>query len=116
MTDGNALYQRFVASKQEAVRLDLALQGFFMEDGITEQNRQAFGKYLKLRIRPAVQALIKTDDLTKLQQLEAMGWLNAGLVEDCLDAAIEMKKTEAFIWLLGLKTEKYGFRDRNFDL
>lgn len=116
MADGNALYQRFASSRQEAVKLQLALQGYFMESGIQDHQRQAFEDYLKRRIRPAAQALIQSDDFLKLQKLEEQGWLNAGLVEDCLDTAIQRKKTEAFIWLLRLKAEKYGFPDRTFDL
>ncbi|MGN0978015.1 MAG: hypothetical protein ACI4PH_08175 [Faecousia sp.] len=115
MTDGEMLYQKFRASSQEPVRLELALQGFFLEEA-DETPRQEFANYLKRRIRPAAEALIKADDLPKLQTLEELGWLNANLVEDCLEMAIRLKKTQAFLWLLGVKAEKYGFPDRNFDL
>ena len=98
------------------MRLELALQGYFGEEGITEQQKLAFGAYLKRRIRPAAQALIRRDDLDKLQTLESMGWLNGSLLEECLDMAIALKKTEAFVWLLTRKAEAYGFHDRNFDL
>lgn len=116
MENGNALYQKFKTSAQPAVRLELALQGFFCEDGFTDAQRRAFGDYLKLRIRPAAEVLIQRDALDKLQVLEAQGWMNGAVVEDCLNMAIRQKKTQAFLWLLELKTEKYGFRDRDFDL
>lgn len=115
MTDGEMLYQKFRASSQEPVRLQLALQGFFLEEA-GEMPRQEFANYLKRRIRPAAEALMKTDDLPKLQALEELGWLNSDLVEDCLEIAVRLKKTQAFIWLLGVKAEKYGFSDRIFDL
>lgn len=115
MTNGEMLYQKFRSSSQERVRLELALQGFFLEE--TEEScRQAFAQYLQRRIRPAAQALIQADALPQLQKLEACGWLAANVVEDCLIAAIRLKKTQAFIWLLGLKAEKYDFSDRKFDL
>ena len=116
MENGNALYQKFKTSSQPAVRLELALRGFFCEDGFTDVQRKAFGDYLKLRIRPAAEALIQRDDLNKLQVLESQGWMTAAVVEDCLNIAIRQKKTQAFLWLLELKTEKFGFRDRDFDL
>lgn len=116
MGSGAALFQRFTASKQEAVRLELALQGYFRNDGISEAQRAVLGEYLRRRIRPAAEAVIQADDLPKLQAMEAQGWMNAPLIEDCLGMAIRLKKTEAFIWLLGIKAEKYGFQDRAFDL
>lgn len=116
MENGNALYQKFKTSAQPAVRLELALRGFFGENELTDSQREAFGAYLKLRIRPAAEVLIREDELDKLQALEAMGWIDGAVTEDCLNIAIRLKKPQAFIWLLGVKTEKYGFQDRNFDL
>ena len=116
MGNGEALFQKFTASKQEPVRLQLALQGYFLTDGITKEQRATFEDYLRRRIRPAAETLIQTDELPKLQVLDAQGWLDASVIEDCMDSAICLKKTEAFIWLLGIKAEKYGFPDKNFDL
>lgn len=115
MPGEKTLYQRFTASAQEPVRLELALKGYFEEES-GEEYREAFEAYLKRRIRPAVEALMKADDLPKLQKIEELGWLDAGLVEDCLEMAIRLKKTQAFIWLLGIKAEKHGFPDQAFDL
>lgn len=116
MGKAEAFYQKFMASRQEPVRLELALQGYFLSEEIPEAQRNAFTDYLRRRIRPAAEALIQRDELPKLQVLEAQGWMNASLIEDCLRMAIRLKKTEAFIWLLGVKAEKYGFADRVFDL
>ena len=108
MENGDALYQKFMSSKQAPVRLELALSGFFQPDGYTD--------YLRLRIRPAAEALIQRDALDKLQVLEELGWMDASVIEDCMDYAIRNQKTQAFIWLLERKTRKYGFHDRSFDL
>ena len=112
----NAFYQKFMASRQEPVRLELALQGYFLNEEIPEVQRKAFADYLRRRIRPAAEALMQRDELPKLQALEAQGWMDAALIEDCMKMAMRLKKTEAFIWLLGVKAEKYGFSDRVFDL
>lgn len=112
----NAFYQKFLASRQEPVRLELALQGYFLNEEIPDAQRKVFADYLRRRIRPAAEALMQREELSKLQTLEAQGWMDAALVEDCLRTAIRLKKTEAFIWLLGVKAEKYGFSDRVFDL
>ena len=36
MENGDALYQKFMSSKQAPVRLELALSGFFQPDGYTD--------------------------------------------------------------------------------
>ena len=116
MGKAEAFYQKFMASKQESVRLELALQGYFLDDEILEAHRNALADYLRRRIRPAAETLIRTDELAKLQILEAQGWMKPDVLEDCLEMTIRLKKTEAFIWLLGIKAEKYGFPDRVFEL
>lgn len=112
---GELLYRKFQSSAQEPVRLELALQGYFLDE-IAETPKQTFESYLKRRIRPAAEALLKADDLPRLQRLADLGWLDASVVDSCLDAAIRLKKTEAFVWLLGLKAEQFGFPDRNLEL
>ena len=105
-----------MSSRQTAVRLELALLGFFQPDGYTDKQHRDFGDYLRLRIRPAAEVLIQIDALDKLQVLEELGWMDASVIEDCMDCAIRNQKTQAFIWLLERKTRKYGFHDRSFDL
>lgn len=41
-----------MSSRQAAVRLELALLGFFQPDGYTDKQHCDFGSYLRLRIRP----------------------------------------------------------------
>ena len=50
-----------MSSRQAAVRLELALLGFFQPDGYTDKQHCDFGSYLRLRIRPAAEALIQID-------------------------------------------------------
>ena len=52
-----------MSSRQAAVRLELALLGFFQPDGYTDKQHCDFGSYLRLRIRPAAEALIQRDAL-----------------------------------------------------
>ena len=69
-----------------------------------------------LLLQKAAEALIQRDALDKLQVLEELGWMDASVIENCMDYAIRNQKTQAFIWLLERKTRKYGFHDRSFDL
>lgn len=115
MEEGKVLFQKFETSAQEPVRLNLALQGYFSEN-TEEAYREKYEKYLKRRIRPALEALMKADRLVDLDKLVSAQWLDAGLLEDALQMAIRLKKSEIFVWLLGIKAEKYGFCDRDFSL
>lgn len=115
MENERVLYQKFRTSRQERVRLELALRGFFQEE-TEEKHRLEYAQYLKRRIRPAAEALIGSDDLEHLQSLETLGWMDAAVVEDCLKTAIRLKKTQAFLCLLDVKAKKYGFPDKLFDL
>lgn len=110
-----AIYQKFLSSEQAAVRLDLALNGFFSEEGFTSQQKQKFADYLKTRIRPAIQRLIEQEDTVKIQRMSALDWMSASVVEETLLYAIRQKKTQSFLCLLKIKTEKYLFCDRQLD-
>lgn len=74
---GELLYQRFLNTAQETVRLTAALEGFFLEADIEESQRDAYAAYLKRRIRPAMERLIRENALEKMDVLEQRGWVGA---------------------------------------
>lgn len=111
----DTLYQRFLETKQEPLRLSAALTGFFL-DGVEEPQRQAYGAYLKRRIRPAAAALVETEDTDRLARLADLGWLDRPALEACIQTARERKKFAALVWLLRLKQAQFGFPDRDFSL
>ena len=115
MANADAVFQRFRSASREQVRLPLAAQAYFSGEVTPEQARE-LESYLKRRIRSFVELLIQEDELAKLERLAAAGWLNPGLVEDSLDMAIRLKKSEAYVWLLKWKAAHYGFADRDFSL
>ena len=53
--EARKLYKKFNATRHEPERLAVALRGFFLPQAEPEE-REAYGKYLKGRIRPAVEA------------------------------------------------------------
>lgn len=114
--EGVRLYEKFNGTTQEPVRLAVALRGFFLPHGVTDQQRQVFGAYLKRRIRPAVEALIELEDLDRLQRLEQLGWFNGPLVDSFLQTAIRQRKSAVIVWLLQRKAQLYGYPDRDLSL
>lgn len=109
------LYQKFSQTRQEPVRLAVALRGFFLKE--TEQDqRDAYGTYLRGRIRPAVEALIEEEDVEKMQILEELGWLQNPHIEIFIRMAREKKKTASLVWLLQLKARRQAYEEKDFSL
>ena len=115
MSEMDALFQKFQSASREDVRLGLALEGYF--SGLAgETQKQALESYLRLRLRPAMELLLREGRTEELEQLLEQGWLTAGLLEDGLSLAISLKSTEGFVLLLRRKAELVGFSDRDFSL
>ena len=109
------LYQKFSQTRQEPVRLAVALRGFFLKE--TEQDqRDAYETYLRGRIRPAVEALIEEEDVEKMQILEELGWLQNPHIEIFIRIAREKKKTASLVWLLQLKARRQAYEEKDFSL
>lgn len=73
-------YEKFQTTGQERIRLACALEGFFLTNECEEEKKTAYGQYLKRRIRPAMEALIREENVGKwsswrvLAGLEQKNW------------------------------------------
>ena len=108
-------YRKFTGSKQEPLRLSIALEGFF-QDETDDEARIAYGQYLHRRLQPAAAALIDADDTARLSRLAALGWFTANQTDELIRLAREKRKTAALVWLLRWKGAQYGFPDKDFSL
>ena len=115
MSATDVLFQKFQSASREDVRLELALEGYFSSQAREAQN-QVLEDYLRRRLRPAMELLLREGRTEELEQLLEQGWLTAGLLEDGLSLAISLKSTEGFVLLLRRKAELVGFSDRDFSL
>ena len=113
---GELLYQRFLNTAQETVRLTAALEGFFLEADIEESQRDAYAAYLKRRIRPAMERLIRENALDKMDVLEQRGWVGAQEMDAFIRQAQSLGQEAAMLWLMRRKGERYGYHDRDFTL
>lgn len=115
MSEADVLFQKFQSASREDVRLELALEGYF--SGLAgETQKQALESYLRLRLRPAMELLLREGRTEELEQLLDQSWLTAGLLEDGLNLAISLKSAEGFVLFLRRKAELVGFSDRDFSL
>ncbi|MDY4694120.1 MAG: hypothetical protein SO401_11390 [Blautia sp.] len=99
------------------VKLNQALELYFDQQA-EKQSREyrEAEKYLKMRIRPAMELLIRLEDTEKMELLENNGWFGEKELENFIKTAEEKDKPRSLIWLLHLKNKKYGYRDQDFTL
>jgi hypothetical protein len=106
--------QKFLESKQEPLRLKIALERFF-ETEVPEW-KERYGNYLKSRIRPSMERLIAAGDLDKIEVLAEYADLSERNLNDFIEIAMQQKQAEIVVYLLKRKRERYGFSDRDFSL
>ena len=108
-------YQKFITSKQEPLRLSLALAGFSRAD-ISDEVRAAYCAYLRRRLRPALKQLVNQDDSLAMGRLSRVIGFTVDCVDDALALAVSEGRISAMVWLLRWKQENGGFCDRDFSL
>ena len=69
-------WSSFRTTTSEQQRLRAALSGFCELQDLPEEQRAAYTAYLRKRIRPAVEMLIREDDFSKLERILQTGWLS----------------------------------------
>ena len=92
------------------------MEGFFLTNECEEEKKTAYGQYLKRRIRPAMEALIMEENVGKMELLESFGWFGAEERENFICTARRERKLESLVWLMRLKDQKYGYKEKKFDL
>ena len=101
--------------ERKAAEIERMLQNFF-EDTASEAEKKESEKYLKLRIRPVMENLIEQEDTERIEKLEAYGWFGAAQTNAFIRIAAEKKCLSSLVWLLNLKKQKYGYKDKDFSL
>lgn len=112
--EGQRLYKKYREAAKEPVRLAAALRGFFLPEGISEEQRKGFGHCLQEQIVPAIQELIEEEDVEKIAYLESLGWICRNDLELLIRTARERQKTASLVWLMHLKDRKYGYEEKTF--
>lgn len=117
MTEEQELYQIFHETRQESQRLQAALEGFFQNTSpIPEEHKKEYGQYLKRRIRPAVEQLIRDESVEKIRELEQLGWFHEQELEGFIKTAQRYEKPASLMYFLQRKDEVYGYHDKDFSL
>ena len=98
-------WSSFRTTTSEQQRLRAALSGFFESQDLPEEQRAAYTAYLRKRIRPAVEMLIREDDFSKLERILQTGWLSDADRKRFLNLAADQQKWQAFHILLNRNSQ-----------
>lgn len=110
------VWKKFSETRQEPVKMAMALWGYFLKEGISVQQRQEMAAYLKPRVRNAVEALIEEDEPEKIAVLEQAGWFGEKELDDFIRTARERQKLQALVYLMKEKDTHYGYREEMLEL
>ena len=98
-------WSSFRTTTSEQQRLRAALSGFCESQDLPEEQRAAYTAYLRKRIRPAVEMLIREDDFSKLENILQTGWLSDADRKRFLNLAADQQKWQAFRILLNRSSQ-----------
>ena len=107
--ESRKLDEKFLSSKQESLKLDIALKRYF-EGGMK------YASYLSLRIRPAGEQLIREGENRTLKRFLKAFPVDGAVLEDLLLKAEKYKNKEAQLLLLQKKREVQGFQEESWEL
>lgn len=96
----------FKTTTSEPKRLRGALSGYFKTPDLSEEQRSAYVTYLQKRIRPAVETLIREENLPSLEAILKTGWLSDQDRKRFLNLAADQQKWEAFHILLNRNSHR----------
>ena len=99
------------------IKLKQAIERYFQEGTDRSQKEyQEAEKYLRLRIRPAMEFLVESEETDRMSVLEQQGWFGEKELDAFIRKARECGKIRSLVWLLHLKNDRYGFHEKNFSL
>ena len=108
--------EKFLSSRQENIRLAIALERFFElcpEDGLLYER---YREYLKKRFRPAMEKLMKARETEKVKVLFGLDTVTPVQMDELLALAQKYGSTESVLWLLSKKEEQFGFGGKDMEI
>lgn len=107
--------KEFLETKQAEKKLSIALSRYFELDR-EEERKKLYAEYLKLRLRPAVEQLIKKKENQKMMELIKEQGAEENLIDDFLKTAMKYSNQEAQIFLLEEKEALGRFQEKSWEL
>ena len=110
----DARYEKFTASRQEPLRLAIALEDWLRTPNAA--HRAAYEAYLLRRLRPAAAELVRQEETQTLDALHALSPFSPALIDELVALAAKEQRSAALVWLLQQKQRSHGFTPRHYSL
>lgn len=110
------VFDRFSQSRQEPFKIAAALYCFFSSGKMKESERRELERFIRMRIRNVVEALIEEDAPEKIEILQGREWFGLIELDSFINIARERRKTQALIYLMTVKNNRYGYREQEWML
>lgn len=110
------LDNKFLTSGQERIRLEIALERFFVPGEEETELYDRYLEYLQRRFRPAMEQLIRSGRNPQAELLFSKVDVSRGQLEELLATAQENHNTECLLFLLERKKEQFGFGGKDMEL
>ena len=108
-------FLKFQESKQAAVKLAIAAEDFYSA-ATPPEYLSVYCEYLRSRLRPAAELLVRQEDTDRLQKLWDLQCFPEGMLNELLKLSSREKKNASYMWLLRKKGESFGFPPRDYSL
>ena len=116
LAEAEKLYRKFRHTKKESVRAAVSIRGFFMEKGVSPEEKEIYGEYIRAHILPIAGELVEEENITAFSTLEEKGWISKEDLDQLIEMASDWKKTGMLVHLMHIKNEAYGFSDDDFSI
>lgn len=92
--------ETFLTTKQEPLKLSIAIERYFGKELLTEPLKVRYGTFLRKRIRSALPFVIREGNFPALVQMAEEGFLCGPLYQEAILMAADAGKTEMTVYLL----------------
>ena len=83
---------------------------------LTMEARDTYHAYIQSHCREAAEKFIRDDDMAKLKFLADMGVMDSETVDQGIDLALALDKTEYTAFLMDYKHQHFSMAEMSFDL
>lgn len=108
--------EQFLTTRQEPLRLSIALSRYFGREPLTDEWKERYHTYLQKRIRAVIPEVIKRGDFRVLVMLAEEGFLTGALYQEAILRAADFGRTEMTVFLLRNQERLSQAKNDSYDL
>ncbi|MDO4623612.1 MAG: VWA-like domain-containing protein [Eubacteriales bacterium] len=104
---GQTRFERFQTCGQQNKKIAHAFEGW-KDSGESQEHHLVYEQFLKTRIRPAAEWLLKEGKIKELRMLRELGWITDALMEELLKKSADPARPDIWMQMLYLRNGRSG--------